>query len=403
MRAMNFLKEFRTEAKIVLIMGIIAIIITIGGFLILKTTQQPLLPEPGPGSQPKIMEPISESQECLELVSGRNGISKDKIDLVFIGFGYSSPALLKNFVEQAIDFEAKGKGLFSLEPFRFNKDRFNTWYVNTIGDSESKDLWNLSSLCRKKLGVEDHKFTAQEPLFSERMFTFIFRNDNSNSEKFYAFDHIGCNPSDANGRCGLRGVALGVNEENGTLTKSNYNDFVHEFAHAMSFYNVNVEYRPEAYYELIDEYVRFEGPYSSGRDWKYIIRDHSNCFVGTYEQCKSLNENKLFGDMIGDGCGKDGVIDCCTNNQSAIENGALSCKECPNCKEDPRYNLEIACYEGCWNSSGIYRSTFNSIMRSYVGPQEFGKLNEKILCHQIKLLTGKVGGVCGQFTSLFNF
>ena len=112
-------------------------------------------------------------------------------------------------------------------------------------------------------------------------------------------------------------------------------------------------------------------------------------------------DNKLFGGMIGDGCGQDGIIDCCTNDESAIAQGALSCNACPECEENKRYDLETSCYEGCWFRSGNYRSTFRSIMSSRIGSQEFGKLNEKILCHQMELLTGEAGGICNRLQPLF--
>ena len=133
-------------------------------------------------------------------------------------------------------------------------------------------------------------------------------------------------------------------------------------------------------------------------DWNFIIRDHSNCFVGTKDMCMNPASNSLFGDMIGDDCGKDGVIDCCTNNTNAISQGARSCTSCPSCQEDPNYYREVACYEGCWNTSGVYRGTFNSIMRSHTDtPTTLGKVNEMILCQRIKMLTGGSAGICKNF------
>lgn len=350
-------------------------------------------------------EKLLGSGECKELVPNHNKIAENRIDLVFIGFGYDLIGKFKSFAEQAVSGSySEEPGLLEVEPFRSNKETFNFWFVDKMGKSESQDLWKLSPICRKKLGINDHKFSRETPLFSDRMFTFIFINkagfssgsyDHSDTHQFYAHDDTNCTAQKEQGRCGLKGLTMRVSEEQAMMPASYIQDFVHVFAHAFTFYNINIEYRPNIYYEVLDEYVRFDIPYSLERDWKYIVRDHSNCFVGTSEQCVS-KRNTLFGDMIGDGCGKDGVIDCCTNNSVAIEKGALSCEACPDCKEDSRYDIEVACYEGCWFNQGNYRSTFDSIMRGRSDTQEFGRLNEKILCHQIKLLTGEAGGICNE-------
>ncbi len=350
---------------------------------------------------PKTASNIQESSKCKELMPDHNNLNEQRINLVFVGFGYSAPVQLENFAKALIDFNAQAKGLFSLEPFKSNKDKFNVWYVNEIGTSEQKDLWNLSSICRGKLGIDNHSFSPKEPLFSDRMLTIMLVNNEAlHPSQFYASNNSKCTPQKESGRCGLKGLILGMPEGKQYILTSAEKDFRHDFAHAFTFYNINIEYRSAVYYEVLDEYVRFDVPYAPERDWMNIVRDHSNGFIGTYEQCNS-EKNKLFGGMIGNGCGKDGVIDCCTNDENAIAQGALSCKACPQCEESERYDLEISCHEGSWFRSGNYRSTFNSIMRSYTGSQEFGKLNEKILCHQMKLLTGGVGGICNQFQPLF--
>lgn len=364
-------------------------------YFLARQRQAPLTPQPVPVTR------IQLSSGCRELVPSHNDFNQKRIDLVFFGFGYSSPTQLKDFAEVAIDFNAQKKGLFSLEPFRSNKQRFNLWYVNEIGKSEADDLWKLSSICRETLGLQNHIFSPQEPLFSERMFTILFMNNESlHPNHFYSSDNSKCEPQKENGRCGLKGLILGIPEGRQYIPKTAEEDFPHLLAHALTFYNINIEYRPNVYYEVLDEHTRFNTPYLPEKDWMNIVKDHSNCFVGTYAQCNS-RQNKLFGDMIGNGCGKDGVIDCCTNDESAIRQGALSCKACPECEENKRYDLEISCHEGCWFGSGNYRSTFHSIMSSRIGSQEFGKLNEKILCHQIRLLTGQVSGICNQLQPLF--
>jgi hypothetical protein len=255
-------------------------------------------------------------------------------------------------------------------------------------------------VCRERLGLTNHQFTRKDHLWSDRTFTLFFVNEPaqySDAGYFYRLNprEYTCSPQDDNGLCGIKGVRISMAED-GQERDTSLHNLSHEFAHVFTMQNFYFEYRPAEYYNVLDEYVRFNEPYPA-REYRNVVKDHSNCFVGTYAQCMS-EQNTLFGDMIGDGCGKDGVIDCCTSDEQAIAEGAVSCSTCPNCQEDSRYDLEIACYESCWASSGVYRSTFRSLMSSRIGSQEYGKLNENLLCHQIKLLTGTARGVCAEFT-----
>ncbi len=329
----------------------------------------------------------------MEFVSDHNNLRENRVDIVLIGFDYTSLEKFKNVAELAIDFNAEDNGLFSLKPFKSNKNKFNIWYVSKIGNgqNQSKDTWEYSSICREKLGLEDHQFSPEAPLFSERMFTIFFFNKQVGVSLIYIDENTKCNLEKHNGRCGLKGLQIGIAEDN--PTKSNTRSFVHEFAHVFTFQNINEEYRPAEYYEVLDEYVRFNAPYSTQLDPLNIVPKHSNCFVGTYEECNS-KKNTLFGDIIGDGCGKDGMIDCCTKDGNAIKQGARSCDSCPGCQESPDYDLEISCYEGCWAKTGCFRSTFRSLMSSRIGSFSYGKLNENLLCRQIKYLVGDAEGVC---------
>jgi len=394
-------KSLFANKRLCFFIALVAIILALGGILLLQNMQPtPVAQTPVAALNPKSQTINTFATDCREFVPGHNSLQEKRIDLVLIGFDYASLDKFVGIVKEAIDFSGEEKGLFALEPFSSNRDKFNVWYVATLGNSgnQTKDNWELSSICREKLGLNNHRFTRQDHLWSDRMFTFFFINEPaqwSDAGYFYSLNPktYTCSPKDDNGLCGLKGVHINMAEDGTNRGTSLYN-FLHEFAHVFTMQNFYFEYRPTAYYSILDEYIRFNEPYPA-REYKNVVKEHSNCFVGTYEQCMS-KQNILFGNMIGDGCGKDGVIDCCTNDRKAIEEDALSCEVCPDCKEDLRYDLEIACYKSCWANAGIYRSTSRSLMSSRVGTQEYGKLNEKILCHQMKLLTGEVGGICNR-------
>lgn len=77
---------------------------------------------------------ISNSQ-CIEVIN--NGNSAQKADIVFVGDNYSSTAEFIEALELAIEYEGKNyfiDGMFEIEPFKSNKEKFNIWAVDA-GDS----------------------------------------------------------------------------------------------------------------------------------------------------------------------------------------------------------------------------------------------------------------------------
>ena len=75
-----------------------------------------------------------------------NGDSRDKIDLVIIGEGYSN----KNFNELVQEAFFGEEGFFSTEPYKSMKDHFNIWSINT----GSWDISDKDALC--EWGVTPH-------------------------------------------------------------------------------------------------------------------------------------------------------------------------------------------------------------------------------------------------------
>ncbi|MDP7457970.1 MAG: hypothetical protein QGH47_04545, partial [Candidatus Woesearchaeota archaeon] len=74
----------------------------------------------------------------------KNGPPEEKIDLLFIGDGYDGDADLKEHVLELISYTEPetnstertpdlGFGLFSEEPFKSNKEKFNVWYLDVTG------------------------------------------------------------------------------------------------------------------------------------------------------------------------------------------------------------------------------------------------------------------------------
>ncbi len=195
---------------------------------------------------------------------------------------------------------------------------------------------------------------------------------------------------------------------------------------------------------LLDEYVE-EGvaPYS--------ISYNGNCFQGTKQECLS-NLNDKWYDLLGYGCGDNNKIDCAQepncqydaneDGKVTIEDrdvvynmytGQIPMKNCTSggqeyiigdvdnddileyedyikvsnvgslgvvCDDpnDPGCYLEVGCFEGCnYQATGWFRNTVSNLMRNnFVGPEYFsyGPVNERIICEEIKSITGSATGIC---------
>ena len=75
---------------------------------------------------------FSEEETCNKLYD--SGPSEDKADILFIGAGFYTRKSLDARVNAMMDFESRQadtryEGLFSIEPFKSNKHRFNVWTV----------------------------------------------------------------------------------------------------------------------------------------------------------------------------------------------------------------------------------------------------------------------------------
>ena len=93
--------------------------------------------------------------------------------------------------------------------------------------------------------------------------------------------------------------------------------------------------------------------------------------VESYNDCLV---NAPWKDYFGDGCGKDGAIDC-----KPI---------------DEDFNIEVNCFLGCGRQKNLYRSTFSSGMRKISVPFKLGPTNERLVCQSIKDINGFVKGTC---------
>ncbi|MBT4651505.1 hypothetical protein HOC13_03180 [Candidatus Woesearchaeota archaeon] len=89
---------------------------------------------------------LKEEDACKILIE--NGEIEEKADIVFIADGYTNEEEIKKIVLEVIDYGGENKGtvnegLFSEEPFKSHKKKFNIWYLDSKGEiSYGKDPYN---------------------------------------------------------------------------------------------------------------------------------------------------------------------------------------------------------------------------------------------------------------------
>lgn len=71
---------------------------------------------------------FSDNTSCRRIM--QNGDPSDKIDLVFIGSGFQDQNQFESTIRFVINENGDQNGLFSFEPFKSNKNKFNVWMVD---------------------------------------------------------------------------------------------------------------------------------------------------------------------------------------------------------------------------------------------------------------------------------
>ncbi|MDO8647671.1 MAG: M64 family metallopeptidase [Candidatus Diapherotrites archaeon] len=271
---------------------------------------------------------------CRDLIPGQNNSSENRINVVFIGFGYNND--LNNFIRITRRLLQQGEdGFGSIEPYASNLSRFNFYYTpltpfegyfdNISGSIVPNQralarVDELESGCRFRAGLNVQRIGLSS--------NFIGSHAGLNSGDSWSY--YPNNPEYMD----LRTV-------------------VHEVGHSFG--------------GLFDERDSFEGMSAGGNP----NGENRNCFSAS-SQSNCIRDSN-WADLVGNGCGQDGVIDCNESNPNKI--------------------LEVGCFSGC-SYNNFYRPTWNSLMGFTSNTSNLGQVNQRILCRLIKEKTGSVGGIC---------
>jgi hypothetical protein len=373
------------------------------------------------------VELIGIGQKCEEVVPGHNKAGADRLNLVFAGINYQKPEDVKKLAEFVLDLEGEHLGLFSLEPFKSNKERFNFWYVNeTVSVSVPSIYWG-------ELPVD--KIVEIREKTDELLKKCVL----SNKYMYRVYNLSGPD----NAVLGVNGKVELFLRYHGTFGGGEPQIFVHESVHLIG--------------ELYDEYVRGGGK-SKDIALRELSENKNNLWVDyddfRIDEDTTLSEciqNAHWNDIIGDGCGEDGVVDCIQNlsfmiyklyfdsnhnltkikyvmelddricdissGSCIIQLNSTSCDilrestcfeqvpceaaECYlipyisniYCYPDKRENcnVEIYCFEGASSYlSDVFRSAYNTIMKTLsTKPYTFGLSNIRVIQERLDRYEGE--------------
>lgn len=241
--------------------------------------------------------------------------------------------ILKTMATYLVDLEGNHHGLLEVEPFKSNTEKFNFWYVDKV---ESVDKCTESRGSIYRVYCDEVDYLSSSCVFSNKYVVHIVDKD---------FISAGGNPQSLS-------FPLTEFKPPYAFGDSKAREFVHEFGH--QFGNLRDEYG-FAYRELSSSGERYPASFTPDTSM--------NCYAGKQQTKDECLKNAPWKDLIGNGCGKDGIVDC-EENQT----------------KNPLSVLEVGCFESCgYYDSGIFRATSSSIMKTLGDPFSFGPWNEKLL------------------------
>lgn len=350
------------------------------------------------------------------IIPDHNNNDEKRVNIVFfnVDFDVATFQKLLNYVIQDGNL-----AFMKLEPFKSNLDHFNFWYYVKPLTSDEID-WNPSVFDNILLGEKD--LSEVQKLYFGHSFNgkaifYVIVNDETLS---------GTATQAGSGKCFFRkGVTLFIPKDkfNKCLAKGNIKScsrsfgldrvFIHEMGHELGMLGEEYKGNP---YKLFDpeKYAKdnnfpfnpnirannffaseidvskycSQAVYSGGEiPFNYFVDE----IICTNAQA-SLCAKSSWADLIGNGCGKDSVIDCEAT--------------------DPNYYQEIGCFfnggEGELSYANILKPSSFSIMelggkflKAYNNSTDksrvYNPANERTLCEAIEIFSGSATGICDEF------
>lgn len=354
-----------------------------------------------------------QNEEKFVSLMGENTGGNTKLNIVFLNVGFDKE-LFKSIVNHLI---YSNKGFTNVEPYMSNKDKLNFWYYPDIL-SYDEASWPVS---------ENTKIIAQlVPLTKTQK---IYLSHDIKGKTFFIAlvndDQIISDTIAGAGKCKFeKGTQVAINKNmllqclSGKDMSQCFDQFDlarvfnHEMGHEIGI--LGEEYVDNNKLFDINSFVSNQkylyNNYKSNTFFIEGLDPTEYCFTSLFtggkipynyignevicsSQFKVLNcTQSQWGDLIGNGCGSDGLVDCG--------------------KDDPNYYWEVGCYSGGGMSGGkntgsnLLKPTrfsimhlggkFNYALEKSPTSRVYGVANERSICRAIKTYTGSAGGVCNE-------
>ena len=300
--------------------------------------------------------PTPSLPSCIELYNGINvKTDSNRFNIVFVGMGFKSVDDLKVAAKRIVDIDGNSSsktisdGLMQIPVFKNNQNKFNFWYVDYTRPFSSKDPQTISNELYNFYLIK----SCQDILPNRVIPVFIYPGQIGSNDYPYA--------SYGRNYVTLTDCLDSESNCNGGDYPNLQNGNIHELLHTIPC--------------LGDEYGSWgNNPQPSSMqavDFNNVLTGNANLqfYVGSYNNCII---NAPWKNMIGNGCGIDGIIDCFSNDCSqplSYVNGVDTRPEC--CISGKDCGMEIGCFEGgLYSDKGIWRSSGGGVMRNI-----YGKLN----------------------------
>lgn len=278
-----------------------------------------------------VFETSEKYPNCYGL-SDHNEMDQNRINVVFIPAGYSSHKPVNEVIESMIDYDGSGNGMFSFEPYKSTKNKFNFWV--------SKDIFYEK---------EHQSFLTNQRYDLDRLAATQLANQNCPTENTIIVSPIRY-PNCSVAHSATQSIWMSVMEdgehpysaklvEDQDLDPSQNPQYDYDYLGGKTL--LELRHAPTFVHELghifglADEYVNYD-TFNSPLTPEIKASSELNCYVGTKQECEANAPWKAYMDQ-GEG------------------------------------HTNVGCYEGCqYYGKGIYRPTPRSIMNApegmYYGP-----------------------------------
>ncbi|MDP2600224.1 MAG: PEGA domain-containing protein [Deltaproteobacteria bacterium] len=263
------------------------------------------------------------TESCIPIFPEINNPDEERFNVVFVGLNFEKTdamrAKLFSFLQDYLDTKKQHEGLLTVEPYR-SVPKFNYWFVPNLGPLfKMTRPWKTSRSRDEGVFYDGTLLSLSCPFDFDKKITVALIKDYPHSS--WAL---------STGFAAIRLSSEGLDENAGApMKRIGYKLIHHELGHAI--------------WGLNDLYVSTENLASESPD---LADCHG---PSSREECM---QNASWKELMGDDCGRPGVIDCDYDPERG-------------CADESCH--EVGCFEGACHVPNLWRPQLNNLMRHHGG------------------------------------